>query len=597
MVKSDYKISDIYGGGSSPLNYYKNDYFPTGKFGMTTDPRSANILQEVSSKLSSGVKNIEIEGVSSEIFDSIPKQALKEVSRLSKLVGVDVSLHAPVMNVSGLTQQGYYEDERESSERRIIEILKRAKELKPEGNITVNFHSSEGIPGSIPLPPSKRKKGEEYEKIIAVNKNTGKLILIEPETKYLPKESGGITLERYSPEKKLKAINDEEWENQISQLLFQKERADEILESNRPFVEHLISDIESGKISERDIEKLSYQQLTALHHYKNAMTYLEYVYKQVKDLFSKAYEFGDEHQREELTKISEQFGRNLSQAKVSEKKFPDPFVVSKAFQELLHELKNRKITPQIYVPVEEFALEKSSETFGKAAYKAYKELQGKNVPILVIENPPAGFALSTGQDIKNIVEKSREQFIKMAIDDGMPEPKAREEAEKIIGATWDVGHINMLRKYGYSEKEIISETEKVAPLVKHVHLSDNFGFEHTELPMGMGNVPLKEMMEKLGERGFEAKKIIEAASWWQHFKTQPFQETLEAMGSPLYYMKMAPYWNQASGLYENYLSGYGAMLPQINYETFGAGFSRLPQELGGQMLNEGRSRFSGQPLE
>ena len=85
----------------------------------------------------------------------------------------------------------------------------------------------------------------------------------------------------------------------------------------------------------------------------------------------------------------------------------------------------------------------------------------------------------------------------------------------------------MLRRYGYTEEEIIKETEKVAPLVKHVHLSDNFGFEHTELPMGMGNVPLKEMMEKLGEKGFDAKKIIEAGAWWQHFRTPPFRKALK----------------------------------------------------------------------
>jgi hypothetical protein len=62
-------------------------------------------------------------------------------------------------------------------------------------------------------------------------------------------------------------------------------------------------------------------------------------------------------------------------------------------------------------------------------------------------------------------------------------------------------------------------------------------------------------------------------------------------------MKMAPYWNQAAGLQEGYFSGYGQMLPQINYETFGAGFSQLPQELGGQIPGAKGSRMSGRPLE
>ena len=105
------------------------------------------------------------------------------------------------------------------------------------------------------------------------------------------------------------------------------------------------------------------------------------------------------------------------------------------------------------------------------------------------------------------------------------------------------------------------------------------------------------MMEKLGQKGFEAKKIIEAGHWWQHFRTPPFQETLEASGSPLYSMHMAPYWSQAPGLYQGYSSGYGQMLPQINYETFGAGFSRLPAELGGSAQGAQGSRMSGRQME
>ncbi len=178
----------------------------------------------------------------------------------------------------------------------------------------------------------------------------------------------------------------------------------------------------------------------------------------------------------------------------------------------------------------------------------------------------------------------------------MSKGEAQRVAEKLIGATWDVGHINMLRKHGFEEKHIIQETEKIAPFVKHVHLSDNFGMEHTELPMGMGNVPMKEIMEKLGKKGFEAKKIIEAGQWWQHMQTSPFQATVEGLGSPMF-TTGGPYWNQGTQLQQGYLGGYGMMLPQINYETFGAGFSQLPIELGGQRGGNTGSRMSGKPME
>ncbi|MCX6750393.1 MAG: sugar phosphate isomerase/epimerase [Candidatus Pacearchaeota archaeon] len=217
--------------------------------------------------------------------------------------------------------------------------------------------------------------------------------------------------------------------------------------------------------------------------------------------------------------------------------------------------------------------------------------------MMLIENPPSGFGLSTGEDLKNLVVKSREEFVKRAKEKGMSGSMAEDVAEKIIGATWDVGHINMLRKQGFKDEDIVRETEKIAPYVKHVHLSDNFGFEHTELPMGMGNVPMKEIMEKLGEKGFEAKKIIEAGTWWTHFQTNPMKESLEGLGSPMYSIGGGPYWNQSLGLQQGYFSGYGMMLPSNNYQTFGAGFSQLPQELGGEVARAGGGRFSQKGME
>ncbi|MDZ4226657.1 MAG: hypothetical protein U1B79_00945, partial [Candidatus Pacearchaeota archaeon] len=60
--KRGYTISNIYQGGYSTMVPSYSGYITAGSLGMTTDPRTANIIQEVSSKLSSGVKNIEVEG-------------------------------------------------------------------------------------------------------------------------------------------------------------------------------------------------------------------------------------------------------------------------------------------------------------------------------------------------------------------------------------------------------------------------------------------------------------------------------------------------------------------------------------------------------
>ena len=196
-----------------------------------------------------------------------------------------------------------------------------------------------------------------------------------------------------------------------------------------------------------------------------------------------------------------------------------------------------------------------------------------------------------------MVEMARSQFVKRAVEKGISKSDAEGKAEKLIGATWDLGHINQLRKFGFSGEDIIKEAEKIKPYVKHIHLSDNFGSENTELPPGMGNVDFKEVMEKLGKKGKDAKKIVEAFHWVQSQKSSPFDVSLQALGSPLYGQNMGVYWNQIAGMQPGYFGGYGMMLPQINYETFGAGFSNLPQELGGQRPGGQGGRMSGRPME
>ena len=589
MVKEgEYTINNLYQGGYSSLSPSYGDIFTgysvsAGSLGITTDPRSANILKEASSKLAGGSKQVELALVSPEVFDSIPKDQLKEVHRLSKLTGVDMSVHAPVMDSAGFTQQGFSEINREAAERRMAEVIERSHEVDPSGNINVTFHSSEGIAGSEwEMTPDGRKT----KRLIAVNRETGKSTALETETRYYPKDNLS-KVKPSTPEKELEVINGTEWGNAIDQSFFNKERADEILNQNQAQISHLLKGLNDKTIRREEIDKIP-QYKQAASHYETAHHYLEDVHKNVNALFSRAYKYGTPDQQKELTKASDEFKENL-------KKGENPVMAeSQAMQILLNRLRNPDLTPQMYVPIEDFAAEKSSQSFGNAAFESYKKF-GTKAPIMSIENPPAGFALSTGEDLRNLIVKSREQFVTKAVESGkLSKSEAKFQAEKLIGATWDVGHINMLRKSGATEKDIIKETEKIAPFVKHIHLSDNFGFEHTELPMGMGNVPIKEMLEKLPEK--DVKKIIEAGQWWQHFQTNPVRETMEGLGSPMYTTGTGPFWNQSPAFQEGYFSGYGQMLPSINYETFGAGFSKLPAELGGSRQGGG-SRMGGTPME
>ena len=522
-------------------------------------------------------------------MDSIPKQQFGEMRELAQLTGSEVSVHGPVIDTTGMTQQGYSELNRELSERKITQTLLKSHEINPNGNIPVTFHSAEGILSSEwkTLGDVEGKNQRQAKRMIAVDKESGRMIPLDYEQKYYPKDSliPGSENEgtKYTPEQNLQIANTSTWDEKISQLFINKERADEILEQNRPLIQPLLAELsERQKRGEDLYSGLTDTQKMVLRRYQDAENYLGEITKQANGIFSKGYQYGTEEQKKDFRNIAEVYKRRLKEGGA------DPFHQSMAVQELLSNMQNPALAPEMFVPIEKWALDKSSTTFSNAAFNAFKTFKKdpNKTPMLVIENPPAGFGLSTGEDLKNLVIETREKFVKKAVENGISEGQAQDAAEKLIGATWDVGHINMLRRFGFGDKDIVKETEKVAPYVKHVHLSDNFGYEHTELPMGMGNVPMKEIMAKLGEEGFEGKKVIEASTWWQHFQTAPVRETLEGLGSPMYMSGKGPYWNQSGGFEQGYLSGFGMMLPQNSYQTFGAGFSQLPAELGGNKQNQ-----------
>jgi len=114
--------------------------------------------------------------------------------------------------------------------------------------------------------------------------------------------------------------------------------------------------------------------------------------------------------------------------------------------------------------------------------------------------------------------------------------------------------------------------------------------------MGMGNVPTKPMLDAISKYNKKVKKIVETGQWFEPFKITPFKQTMEAFGSPIYSMQMSPHWNQAPAISGagGYFAGLGTN-PDLHHSMYGAGFSNLPMELGGETA--GRSRVSGNPLE
>src|SRR3989344_2680310 len=125
---ADYHISDIYQGGYSSLSPNYGPVFTgyrvgVSQLGRSTDPRTANILKEVAEKIAPGEKIIELSLISPETLEAIPKQHLQEVKRMSDLTGVEVTVHGPLVDASGVSQQGFSDQQREVAERKIFNAL------------------------------------------------------------------------------------------------------------------------------------------------------------------------------------------------------------------------------------------------------------------------------------------------------------------------------------------------------------------------------------------------------------------------------------------------------------------------------------------
>ena len=619
--------------------------------GAPTSPQTPNQISEMGRLLNSGMKNVEVGALQQEIFDTIPTQHLTEMKRLAKLTGSKVSVHSPLVDPAGFTQQGWTEENREENERYMKAVMDRAHELDPEGNIPVNMHTTLGVPGSITAVDEKSKPMRWKEEEVERMKEKGFTFKVGEEVKQLmhvvDREKGQIIpLKRevleyldeqrtWTPEERLDMLNRTSWDQDQLQLMSYNKAKQELEHMN----DRITSDpkwLELNMVAQdamREKKRLPKEAELELNkmasrielNNKQIAEYDSHLYSGINNLHNKyvkyrgepenkreadryrdaeielkqtrkKYSAFDERWHKEINNLLEQRSeKDISIPEFHEKHNDLLLKRSEFHDEILSDLSTLP-APHFYVTAEEFAKEKSVETMSNVAAHAYKKY-GEKSPILAMENFMPTTVLSRADSMRDLIKKTRKKFVeKITKDKGLSESEAEAAADKIIGATWDVGHLHQLRKQGFSDKEIIKETEKIAPFVKHVHLTDNFGYADSHLPLGMGDVPIKEHLRELEKAADKDRRnIVEAGAYPQHFKQSPLPQTLEYLESPVYSYEAGPSWSDARDLYASYLVGYGDILPEKHFDTFfGAGFSRLPKELGGQSQGN-KSRFSGTP--
>jgi len=600
----------------SSLSPYVGTQIPMGAFGMPSDPRTAHQLDAVSKKISTGAKVVEVSGVQNEVFEYTPQTHLKEIARLKELTGVELTFHGPLVEPTGVTRDRWDPQQREQAERQMWSAVERSHDMDPKGNIIVTFHASNGLPETKTVVADKNSpNGQKVTSISVIDERTGNFGA-------LPKTGKNVWEgeKDYDPYKELARLNKENWSRSLGSINLEAERASQSInqvlgkmgrsegKDSEEERKAILAAFKKANDNPKEYEKFMEPFGEKRQLYDSLITELSYgkrfaeeAYLGLQKEFNQAYGVAERKNDKKTMNDLEEFRDEIASKTDDYKKDPEKLAEFAAQVGRGVRLLNSVEAPEVYRALEEFAVDKASDTFANVAIKSYQKFKG-NSPIISVENPPVGMGLSRADELQKVVQQSREKFVEAHKELGLSEGEAKKQAEKLIGVTWDVGHINMMRKYGFTKEDVVSQTKTVAPYVKHIHLSDNFGLEHTELPMGMGNVPIKQheeaLKKEMGEKFSKVKQIIETGGWYQHFKTSPLAETFEAFGSPLYPMKMGSYWNSTRGTGGGYFSGYGRMLPDINFSTYGSGFSMasLPSELGGQMPG-GRGRLGGNPTE
>ena len=477
-----------------------------GDLSWTTNPQSANQLAELGKRMNEGVRNVEIGALSQQIFDAIPKQHFEEMRRLGKLGDVDISMHAPLTDPAGFSQQGWQEHQRNLAEQEFKDVIDRAADLDSKGGMPVNFHSSGGgIPAVI---WEKKEKGvpEAKQMMTVVNTRTGEIkALAREKIEWLSTAEKVLT-----PERRLESLNKTSWDQEMLNFMSlkkQKEEVDQMKErwrtrtpEGREFYEldrkrtrEGLTKEESLKWDFRRKEDLSYDkhkneidvnmmsQLNSLYNdyvmswpedKKNDRRHKDRL-KQFKEIKGK-YLKRDEMQGEFEKKWDKWENRNSN---LSEEKRNQEF--EKRYLEHQDKINKKGLNiapealgnvlmdlpaPERYRPVDDVAMEQAAETFSNVALHAYKK-HGKNAPLVVIENVYPEWTLSRADSLKGLIESSKKKLAEKLRSDkklNLSKKEAKVVAEKNLGVTWDVGHINQLRKYGYSKQDIIDESKKIA---------------------------------------------------------------------------------------------------------------------------------------
>ncbi len=582
------------------------------------NPTSSNQLGEAVAAIKQGSKAFEVQmlGLGQNDPDQgMPIQHFKELRALMELSGVKPSVHGPLVDPAGFGQGGWGgEEHRKLNERKMFEAIKKSYILDPEKNIPVVFHTGNAsgyVKSYVPDPNDPLKKKTEILPII--NLETNQVANVKDEYEYsigspLKELEGEGRLK--TAESRIKTQNESSWDDQLNQVAMAKKYVDESIDKTRGMAKEIeVSD--SMKLAalrvgnEEDLKKFSDAMSKNPYierEYTRAKIFSENNEKHLNTLFHKAYKYGEPEQKEKLKKLSQEWQDEMREYSRQSKEHGINPIGALGFESAMQEKYLRGIkgvtdeggAPKIHQDADKFAFDQAAKSFGNVAAKGYVAW-GNKAPVIAIENTYEGLGWSDADSHRTLIDKSRKVFVEEVMKEkkNISKKEAEKLADKFIGATWDVSHINIAKSKGFGDEYVISETAKMRDYVKHVHLADNFGFSDSHLAPGMGNTPIKKILEALEKDGklAEMRMIVESGGFGGPFKKPMHTASLNAFGSGFSYGQG---WD-SSMIPGNYFGGYGEINPEVHHSLYGSGFSGLPTSFGGQVGGQ-KSRFGGTPM-
>jgi hypothetical protein len=545
-----------------------------------------NPLDNLKAGIFTGTKNMELtffnapgkgqDKSSPESWGKTERQEMKELARVNE---VDVTIHAtPNMggggaSLSGFTGKGFSEEAREVALHELKSATEFAADVAEGGPVVTHIDGfsrevfkADDEEGLFQQYPEEKEEApihyvdERSGSVVSIPRSHKQLFPTGRDKKtgeYLKDENGNIAMEEKSfndMEKEYKK-NRKEYEKQglgsAAAYFFSESQRGQIGELRAKEHEYLKHAERSRMVQQEHKDKLkSYQDVIKNASDKEAAKSFAInaiVQKEIGSL--ERLKMMGRESSEDYKEIYEEISRNPEaylKQKISDENHEIEFYEHGA-ESLERQAKGAEQNIKYHKEIKDFGVAKEADTIARAAIQAREISKKKKLkdPLFIApENYKVEMFGSHPKEYKEIIQKSRETMankLREQSNNKISKSQANQEAEKYIRGTFDIGHLNMWRKYFQKEPEKFDKWVKrhVDDLMKnniigHVHLSDNFGYNDEHLEMGEGNTPLQDFFKSMKDADFKGTMVAEPGGQKKGELHRAWSSALALGSSPVY---------------------------------------------------------------